>query len=88
MPEVVIENELKDFWETTKSILKTGVALKPVRNGVSNNLPGAKFNGVCHIRPKGKDGTDKVVLPDGQAITKQCYWLNREYIAEIVKDVK
>lgn len=85
MPEVVIEHELKDLWKTTKAILETGVELKPARNGVSNNLPGAKFNGVCHIRPKGKDGNDKVMLPDGQEITKQCYWLNREYIAEIVK---
>ena len=88
MPEVVIEHELKDLWKTTKVILETGVELKTVRNGVSNNLPGAKFNGVCHIRPKGRDGNDKVILPDGQEITKQCYWLNREYIAEIVKDLK
>ena len=88
MPEVVIEHELKDLWKTTKLILETGVELKATNNGVSNNLPGTKFNGVCHIRPKGKDGKDKVMLPDGQMIAKQCYWLNREYIAEIVKDVK
>lgn len=88
MPEIVIEHELKDLWKTTKAILETGVELKPVRNGVSNNLPGASFNGVCHIRPKARDGKDQVELPDGQHITKQCYWLNREYIAEIVKELK
>ena len=88
MPEVVIEHELKNLWKTTKAILETGVELKPVRNGISNNLPGAKFNGVCHIRPKGKDGNDKVMLPDSQEITKQCYWLNREYIGEILKELK
>lgn len=87
MSEVIIEHELKDLWKTTKAILETGVELKPVRNGVSNNLPGAKFNGICHIRPKGKDGNDKVVLPDGQEITKQCYWLNREYIAGIINEL-
>lgn len=87
MPEVVIEHELKDLWKTTKAILEEGVQLTPVRNGVSNNLPGASFNGVCHIRPKARDGKDQVELPDGQHITKQCYWLNREYIAEIVKDI-
>lgn len=87
MPEVVIEHELKDLWKTTKAILEEGVQLTPVRNGVSNNLPGANFNGVCHIRPKARDGKDQVELPDGQHITKQCYWLNREYIAEIVKDI-
>ena len=87
MPEVVIEHELKDLWKTTKAILETGVELKFVRNGVSNNLPGASFNGICHIRPKARDGKDQVELPDGQRITKQCYWLNREYIAEIVKEL-
>ena len=87
MPEVVIEHELKELWKTTKAILEEGVQLTPVRNGVSNNLPGASFNGICHIRPKARDGKDQVELPDGQYITKQCYWLNREYIAEIVKDI-
>ena len=37
--------------------------------------------------PKARDGKDQVELPDGQYITKQCYWLNREYIAEIVKEL-
>ena len=87
MPEVVIEHELKELWKTTKAILEEGVQLTPVRNGVSNNLPGASFNGICHIRPKARDGKDQVELPDGQRITKQCYWLNREYIAEIVKEL-
>ena len=31
--------------------------------------------------------SDKVQLPDGQMITKQTYWLNREYIAEIVREL-
>lgn len=87
MPEVVIEHELKELWKTTKAILEEGVQLTPVRNGVSNNLPGTSFNGICHIRPKARDGKDQVELPDGQRITKQCYWLNREYIAEIVKEL-
>lgn len=87
MPEVVIEHELKDLWKRTKAILEEGVQLTPVGNGVSNNLPGASFNGICHIRPKARDGKDQVELPDGQRITKQCYWLNREYIAEVLKDI-
>lgn len=85
MPEVVIEHELKELWSTTKAILENGVILTPTKRGISNNLPGAKFNGVCHIRPKGRDGSDKIQLPDGQMIAKQCYWLNREYVADIVK---
>ena len=87
MPEMVIENELKSLWRTTKTILEEGVQLIPRGRGISNNLPGFKFNGVCHIRPKGRNGNDKISLPDGQKITKQCYWLNKEFIAEVVKDI-
>lgn len=85
MPEQTIENELKELWLEVRRILKEGVELTPKGNRVSNNLPKANFNGVCHIRPKAKDGSDKTQLPDGQYITKQCYWLNREYVAEIVR---
>ncbi|MBM4765112.1 hypothetical protein [Bacillus sp. B15-48] len=52
-----------------------------------NNLPGLKENPVAHIRPKAKDGNDKVELPDGQLITKQAYWLNAKYIGEILNDL-
>lgn len=85
MPEQVIETELKDLWKTVHDILEAGVELTQTLRGVKNNLPGSKFNGVCHIRPKAANAADKVQLPDGQMITKQTYWLNREYIAEIVR---
>lgn len=85
MPEQVIETELKDLWKTVHDILEAGVELTQTPRGVKNNLPGPKFNGVCHIRPKAANAADKVQLPDGQMITKQTYWLNREYVAEIVR---
>lgn len=87
MPEQVIETELKDLWKTVHDILEAGVELTQTSRGVKNNLPGSKFNGVCHIRPKAANAADKVQLPDGQMITKQTYWLNREYIAEIVREL-
>ena len=87
MPEQVIETEIKDLWKTVHDILEDGVELTQTPRGVKNNLPGSKFNGVCHIRPKAANAADKVQLPDGQMITKQTYWLNREYIAEIVREL-
>jgi hypothetical protein len=87
MPEQVIETELKDLWKTVHDILEAGVELTQTPRGVKNNLPGSKFNRVCHIRPKAANAADKVQLPDGQMITKQTYWLNREYIAEIVREL-
>lgn len=85
MPEKVINNELKEFWLEVKHILNEGVQLVDKGNRVLNNLPKPKSNGIVHIRPKAKDGSDKTNLPDGQRITKQCYWLDREYVAKIIK---
>ena len=85
MPEKVINEELKKMWIEVKSILSEGVQLIDKGNRVLNNLPKPKSNGVVHIRPKAKDGSDKTALPDGQRITKQCYWLDREYVAKIIK---
>lgn len=91
MPMVEIENRLKDFWLKVKKILEEGVIIESktwgsgVRN--SNNLPSAGENGLCHIRPKAKDASDKIQLPDRQYITKQALWLDREYVGEIIKDL-
>lgn len=84
MPENTINAELKELWTEVRSVLNSGIELRTRGNRVYNNLPKPGFNGVAHIRPKAKDGSDKVKLPDGQSITKQSYWLDREYIAQIV----
>lgn len=88
MPAQTIENEMKQLWEEVNRVIKDGIQIEYKKRGnkkvETNNLPKSKFNGVAHIRPKGKDGSDKVTLPDGQKITKQCYWLNNSYIASII----
>lgn len=86
MPENIIDNELKQFWAATRKILKNGVVFRVTPNRVYNNLPGVTFNGVCHIRPKAKDSSIKVPLPDGQLITKQSYWLNKEFVAKYIPE--
>ena len=65
---------------------------------IENNLPGMMDNPVAHVRPHAsrsayklsngleigdieKDGDQ---LPDGQWMTKQSFWLNRDYVYEIV----
>lgn len=91
MPAQTIENEMKQLWEEVNKVIKDGIQIEYKKRGnkkvETNNLPKSKFNGVAHIRPKGKDGSDKVTLPDGTQITKQCYWLNNTYIADIVADI-
>ena len=89
MPYQTIETEIRQLWEEINKKIREGVKIEYKKRGnkmvEANDLPKSNFNGVTHVRPKGSDGTDKVVLPNGQTITKQCYWLNSTYIAQIVK---
>lgn len=88
MPMQEIETRLKDFWSSGKTILGEGVTFEKQKWGskyrISNNLPAPGSNGLCHVRPKAKNASDKIQLPDGQMITKQAFWLDKEYIASIV----
>jgi DNA mismatch repair protein MutH len=89
MPENTIETEVKQLWEEVHRIVNSGVEIRYQQRGKklveNNNFPKSGFNGITHIRPKAADGKDKVFLPDGQKITKQCFWLNNTYVADIIK---
>ncbi len=68
---------------------------------MKNDLPKKKETQILHLRPhssksayviNGKkygNGTDKDmdILPNGDKMTKQCFWLNNDYIAEIIKEI-
>lgn len=86
MPLDIIETKVYEYWQEINCVLKKGVKLVPTTRGISNNFPGAKFNGVLHVRPKGRGGNDKISLPDGQKIAKQSYWLNAEYVYQVLNE--
>lgn len=83
MPERDIQEFVKPVWGKLHELMVSGRSVQYARG--TNLLPGAAFNGVCHVRPKGKNGQDCVLLPNGESITKQSFWLDRSYIASIVK---
>lgn len=89
MPLKEIDGRLHEFWKHVQSLINDGIELTPVQQKtrviVKNNLPKPKSNGICHIRPKGRDGRDTTLLPDGREISKQAFWLDNEYIANIIK---
>lgn len=79
-------DEVKRVWERTIQIIREGVVLTPTARGVKNNLPKVRESSVAHVRPHGRDGSDKAPLPDGRMMTKQCFWLNNSYVkAQIMK---
>lgn len=79
-------DEVKKVWERTVKIINEGVILKKTPTGMKNNLPKRSENRVAHVRPHGKDGNDKLPLPDGRWMTKQCFWLNNTYIEEQIME--
>lgn len=96
MPEEDID-EAQKCWEDTKKRIVNGLKFTPTTTGYKNDLPGQADNRVAHVRPhasksyyyfddkhfKGdrKDGDE---LPDGRWMTKQCFWLNRDYIKIVI----
>ena len=53
----------------------------------AHDLPGMTESHVAHVRPKAKDGNDKGLTPQGDMRTKQCFWLNASYIADVVSSI-
>ena len=78
--------EVQKVWERTVTVLKRGVRLTPTKNGVANDLPKASENRVCHVRPHARDAADRLPLPDGRMMTKQCFWLNSSYIKKQIME--
>lgn len=78
--------EVRRVWERTVQTIREGVVLEQTSSGVTNNLPKQSESAVAHVRPHGRDGNDRLPLPDGRMMTKQCFWLNNAYIAEQIKE--
>lgn len=62
-------------WEATKAAVEVS----------DTNFPRAKDSRVAHVRPKARNKKDTAQLPDGSRFPKQAFWLNREYIADVIR---
>lgn len=69
----------RDVWEETK---------RQVEMGDFDDMPGSKFNGVSHVRPKGTDSHDLMETADGTMQKKKCFWLNNSYVREVIKKLQ
>lgn len=75
---------------------------KETKNGfiIENNFPKKDSNPILHVRPHsnkryyvlrngeiiGENANDGDILPDGRVMTKQCFWLNNNYIMDNLFD--
>ncbi len=69
--------EAQRVWEETKRRVAVD----------ATNLPSARESKVAHVRPKGRDGKDKALTPQGNLHLKQCFWLNSSYIGEALRNI-
>lgn len=65
----------KDFWKDTRD--------KIAADDFESFWKISDHN-ICHVRPKAKDNDDKMETPSGKMVTKKGYWLNADYIHEVV----
>lgn len=98
VPIEIIDNQAKECWLETQKIINEGVKFEIKGNTVQNNLPGSTFNHVVHVRPhatlsayklhdgyvKGNIDKDASMLPNGEYMTRQCFWLDKDYILKIL----
>ena len=69
--------EAKRVWVTT---------VDKIIHHLMDELPRSVESPVAHVRPHGRDSSDTLLAPDGNEYVKRCFWLNRDYIAKVVKD--
>lgn len=66
--------EAKRVWEETKR----RVAID------ATDLPKTTESLVAHVRPKARDGKDKIQTPQGTLHVKQAFWINSSYLQKVV----
>lgn len=88
MPYTDILNAEK-VWTKTKEIVKKGIIVKEVKNGIRyTNFPNKSFNPVSHVRPHATNADDTFPLPTKDKLTKakeytkHCFWLNSSYVKD------
>lgn len=100
MPIKDLEGKGQKEWLETQKIIREGVEFRVSGSRVFNNLPNESKTNIFHLRPKadraayyiqstgyskGNLEKDADILPNGDLMTKQCFWLNRSYVAEQIK---
>lgn len=78
MPRLDVEAS-KAFWRDTRD---------KVRQGDYGHFLKQSETRVCHVRPKAKNAADTTPTPQGGYAKKYCYWLNRQYVLDIVNAAK
>ncbi len=88
--------EVRKVWKKACEAVRNGAGLRKQLRGkkfvMKNNLPKSSENRVAHMRPHTsksgytEDSPYADLLPSGEYMTKQCFWFNREFILEQIRN--
>ena len=93
MPISDLEIHVFEVWQHTFETIDNGNIVKEItKSGIrKTNFIGSQRNLVAHVRPHAQNAKDVYPLPTPDKLTglefytKQCFWLNRGYILNIIK---
>ncbi|MBF2392779.1 restriction endonuclease [Listeria marthii] len=101
MPNLDLETKGKKEWLEAQTVIKEGVEFQIGAKDIRNNLLKEKNTTIFHLRPHaakssylingieyGNGNIDKHtdVLPNGDLMTKQSFWLNKSYVLNAIDD--
>ena len=94
IPNSIVDGEIKKMYEEAANLIKNGNALTYKKNKIVDRFSkeSRNGNGVCHIRPHGKNKSDVFKLPviDKETglseYTKQSFWFNSNFIRKILEE--
>jgi DNA mismatch repair protein MutH len=86
-----VETQIREVYETTRSLVLQGKIVKEVLGGrYFTHFPTKADNPISHVRPHAANRKDTYPLPVPDQLTgktefvKMCFWLNNDYIRDIV----
>lgn len=93
VPNSLVDGKIKEMYEMAAKLIKEGNALTFKNNKIIDKFPkeSRNGNGVCHIRPHGRNKKDVFKLPikDKETglneYTKQSFWFNSNFIRKILE---
>lgn len=98
IPNSLVDGPIKDMFEKCAKLIKEGNVFSYSQKGkIIDNFPKETAerggNGVCHVRPHGRNKDDDLPLPvpdkltGATTYTKQCFWFNKLFIKKVIEEI-
>ena len=96
-PNSIVDGTIKKMYKDCAEMVRNGTAFYFDNSGkIRDRFPkeNRNSNGVCHVRPHARIGTDcyDLPVPDNEtgivSYTKQSFWFNKDFLKKIIDNFK